>query len=258
VAESSKLWNKLAEYANNSIFLCRLHPRPANWLLRRHDIICDESKILNLNGFSDAESAIAAIMSLVENISADRVSGKLSSGEKISSHCKIDEFHEETSPRWYPVIDGSRCVNCQHCLQFCLFGVYESDARGKVQVRNPDLCKTGCPACARICPQSAIMFPLYEKDDAIAGAPQRFVTLDAAARRMFYARTKQPCPMCGRKAERKSSAPTAGENLCPECGRPQPNQKPVKNSVKSADRLPFDDLDKLVDELDQMIQRRSI
>jgi Pyruvate/2-oxoacid:ferredoxin oxidoreductase delta subunit len=240
------------------MFLTWLHPRPARWLLSRHHIICDESKILDLNGFSDAESAVTAIMSISNNESATCLKGKRGGANEISSQSKINEIHEEISPRWYPVIDGSRCINCQHCLQFCLFGVYESDAQGKVRVQNPDLCKTGCPACARICPRSAIMFPLYEKDEAIAGAPEQFVALDAAARKMFYTRTKQPCAVCGRKAERKSPASVAGETLCPECGRPRPNQKPANKSDQSVDRQSFDDLDKLVDELDQTMRRKSV
>jgi NAD-dependent dihydropyrimidine dehydrogenase PreA subunit len=154
------------------------------------------------------------------------------------------------------VIDGSRCVQCQHCLQFCLFGVYELDAEGKVQVRNPDQCKPGCPACSRVCPHSAIMFPLYEKDDAIAGAPGQFVVRDAAARRMFYTRTQQPCTACGRKAERKSATPRPGDRLCPECGRALSSSPPAKDSASAADRPAFDDLDILVDQLDRAMQRR--
>jgi len=60
---------------------------------------------------------------------------------------------------WFPIIDEDRCSNCGQCLDFCLFGVYERDADGKVKVTNPASCKNKCPACARICPQVAIMFP---------------------------------------------------------------------------------------------------
>src|SRR4029077_7187755 len=35
---------------------------------------------------------------------------------------------------------------------------------------NQDQCKRGCPACSRVCPEHAIMFPDY-KTPAIAGAP---------------------------------------------------------------------------------------
>jgi len=62
---------------------------------------------------------------------------------------------------WFPVIDYDRCVNCKQCLNFCLFGVYQLSEEGQVQVRNPAGCKTNCPACARMCPQKAIIFPKY-------------------------------------------------------------------------------------------------
>lgn len=62
---------------------------------------------------------------------------------------------------WFPVIDYDRCENCKQCLGFCLFGVYELSDGDKVEVRNPANCKTNCPACARACPNSAIIFPKY-------------------------------------------------------------------------------------------------
>lgn len=71
--------------------------------------------------------------------------------------------------RWYPVIDYSRCTNCLECLDFCLFGVYGVDALERILVENQDQCKKGCPACSRVCPQQAIIFPEY-KSPAIAGA----------------------------------------------------------------------------------------
>jgi len=62
---------------------------------------------------------------------------------------------------WFPVIDYDRCRNCKQCLNFCLFGVYQLSEEGQVQVRNPWGCKTNCPACARMCPEKAIIFPKY-------------------------------------------------------------------------------------------------
>ncbi|MBU0638695.1 MAG: hypothetical protein KKB50_07515 [Planctomycetes bacterium] len=64
---------------------------------------------------------------------------------------------------WFPVIDYERCANCKQCLSFCLFGVYALDADGRVRVAQPQQCKTGCPACARVCPSLAIIFPKYDK-----------------------------------------------------------------------------------------------
>jgi hypothetical protein len=72
--------------------------------------------------------------------------------------------------RWYPVIDYSRCTNCMECIDFCLFGVYGVDEHERIKVEHQDNCKRGCPACSRVCPEHAIMFPEY-KTPAIAGAP---------------------------------------------------------------------------------------
>jgi Pyruvate/2-oxoacid:ferredoxin oxidoreductase delta subunit len=263
LAESSKLWKALADCVEQAVWLGRLHPRPIRWLLHRHQITVAESQILDLRPFADADSAISAVMQIAAG--ADDSAGR-------HSKTRLERLRAPTRPRWYPVIDATRCINCQHCLQFCLFGVYELDAGGKVEVRQPDQCKPGCPACARICPQSAIMFPLYEKDVAIAGAPGKLVALDAAARRMFYTRTGQPCSACGRKVDKKLPAAAAGEGVCPECGRPLPSgassppapsihavpgREPSKESGESAQRSAFSDLDDLVDQLDRAMQRRG-
>ncbi|MBL9170827.1 MAG: ferredoxin family protein [Verrucomicrobiales bacterium] len=63
---------------------------------------------------------------------------------------------------WFPVIDYDRCTNCMQCLSFCLFGVYGVDTQSRIQVQNNDNCKTNCPACSRVCPEAAIMFPKYK------------------------------------------------------------------------------------------------
>jgi len=72
-------------------------------------------------------------------------------------------------PSWYPMIDYLRCTACGQCADFCLFGVYEKIDK-KIVVTNPKGCKNNCPACGRICPQTAIVFPKYEHAGAIAGS----------------------------------------------------------------------------------------
>jgi NAD-dependent dihydropyrimidine dehydrogenase PreA subunit len=80
------------------------------------------------------------------------------------------QFIDDPAPRrWFPVIDYSRCTNCMECIDFCLFGVYGIDARETILVEQPDNCRKGCPACSRVCPENAIMFPQH-KAPAIAGA----------------------------------------------------------------------------------------
>lgn len=71
---------------------------------------------------------------------------------------------------WFPVIDYDRCTNCMQCLSFCLFDVYGVSEDNKIQVQNNDNCKTNCPACSRVCPEVAIMFPKY-KAGPINGEP---------------------------------------------------------------------------------------
>jgi NAD-dependent dihydropyrimidine dehydrogenase PreA subunit len=62
---------------------------------------------------------------------------------------------------WFPVIDYDRCTDCMQCLSFCLFDVYGVDDKGSILVQNQDNCKTDCPACSRVCPDVAILFPKY-------------------------------------------------------------------------------------------------
>ena len=83
---------------------------------------------------------------------------------------------------WFPVIDFDRCKHCGQCLNFCLFGVYRQEIDGCIRVANPRNCKTGCPACARVCPHGAIVFPKYKSapingDDSAQTAPPNLDTL---------------------------------------------------------------------------------
>ena len=63
---------------------------------------------------------------------------------------------------WFPVIDYGRCTNCMQCLSFCLFDVYGVNGEGKIKVQKAGNCKTDCPACSRVCPEVAILFPKYK------------------------------------------------------------------------------------------------
>jgi len=62
---------------------------------------------------------------------------------------------------WFPVIDYGRCTNCMQCMSFCLFDVYGVTKQGEIRVQNQNNCKTDCPACSRVCPEVAILFPKY-------------------------------------------------------------------------------------------------
>lgn len=80
--------------------------------------------------------------------------------EKVRSETHAAR-HGDWKP-WFPVIDYDRCTHCMQCLSFCLFGVYGVDTDKRIQARNLDNCKTNCPACSRVCPEAAIIFPKYK------------------------------------------------------------------------------------------------
>jgi Pyruvate/2-oxoacid:ferredoxin oxidoreductase delta subunit len=79
-----------------------------------------------------------------------------------SARAERNSAHQGAWKPWFPVIDYDRCTNCMQCLSFCLFGVYGVDTANRIQVQNNDNCKTNCPACSRVCPEAAIMFPKYK------------------------------------------------------------------------------------------------
>ena len=75
---------------------------------------------------------------------------------------------EDGTDVWFPSIDKDRCCECGKCHDFCLFGVYAKE-NAEVKVIHPQNCKNNCPACARVCPNMAIIFPKYEKSPINGG-----------------------------------------------------------------------------------------
>jgi Pyruvate/2-oxoacid:ferredoxin oxidoreductase delta subunit len=145
--------------------------------------------------------------------------------------------------RWYPVIDYSRCTNCMECLDFCLFGVYGVDSFDKLLVENQDQCKKGCPACSRVCPEQAIMFPEY-KTAAIAGAPVGAISaLKIDLTKLFGGDVKDALAMA--VEERDKELVADGRNAVGMAiGIPK------RQTEKECG--PKDDLDKLMDDLDSL------
>ena len=92
----------------------------------------------------------------IEGLSAEQVV------DAVEALSRAAGLHEPGGWKpWFPVIDYDRCTNCMQCLSFCLFDVYGVSDKGKIQVQNNDNCKTDCPACSRVCPEVAILFPKY-------------------------------------------------------------------------------------------------
>jgi NAD-dependent dihydropyrimidine dehydrogenase PreA subunit len=119
----------------------------------------------------------------------------------------------EPGQPWYPVIESDRCRHCDQCRQFCLFGVYAKNSTGKIEVAKPLNCKPGCPACARICPAQAIIFPFCPETPINGGEPSPTAVMPAplsfdqlaARRRGAVSRETLEAALARRAAERRAS-----------------------------------------------------
>ena len=156
---------------------------------------------------------------------------------------------EDAARRWYPVIDFSRCTNCLECIDFCLFGVYGLDGQETILVEQPDNCRKGCPACSRVCPENAIIFPEH-KTPTIAGSPEVGGPLKIDLSQLFGA--PDPGAPGADKAfevaarERDEQLLAAGrEAVGMSVGMP-------KRQPAAPEDAPKDDLDRLIDALDEL------
>jgi MinD superfamily P-loop ATPase len=130
------------------------------------------------------------------------------------------------------------------CIDFCLFGVYGVDRAETILVEQPDNCRKGCPACSRVCPENAILFPLH-KTPSIAGSDlENAGGLKIDLSKLF-------------------GAPETGESAAEAAIRERDEQLLAagRQAVGSAVGLPKrhtesqtekDDLDKLIDGLDEL------
>jgi Pyruvate/2-oxoacid:ferredoxin oxidoreductase delta subunit len=126
----------------------------------------DHGAMLVLGEFTDgapalsADSPEASRMHIhdIAGAGADAIAGSV---EAVRSGLGVEKPGAWTP--WFPVIDYQRCTNCMQCLSFCLFDVYGVDGGGQLTVESASNCKTSCPACSRVCPEAAIMFPKFKQ-----------------------------------------------------------------------------------------------
>lgn len=165
-------------------------------------------------------------------------------GNGLDQPSVVNRIEESGGRRWYPVIDYSRCTNCMECIDFCLFGVYGVDKVDTILVEQPDNCRKGCPACSRVCPENAIMFPQH-KTPAIAGSNEATASLKIDLSQLFGA------PAEGKSAE-ELAALERDEQLVAAGREAVGMAVGIARRQENRAEEPKDDLDDLVDELNDL------
>jgi len=150
-----------------------------------------------------------------------------------------NDAQETPARRWYPVIDYSRCTNCMECIDFCLFGVYGLDHQEIILVEQPDNCRKGCPACSRVCPENAIMFPQH-KTPAIAGDPSVGSHPKIDLSELF-----------GNSPERDTATQERDDHLRMTPPERTHSEAPQRTKPLAPGTEPRDELDQLIDKLDE-------
>ncbi len=245
LAEKGEVLSRLRAIQSDVIVLAWLFPRAARWILEtrrtpagqgedapsatsKEEAIATPARrtnhCLDLGASDDAATHLAEVRRLIAELAPP---GETTSGQASRPATKIVRLEEATSRRWYPVIDFDRCTNCLECLDFCLFGVYGVDENDAITIDQADACRKGCPACSRVCPAGAILFPQH-KNAAIAGSPAAAgsVKLDLSALMSLA----DPAEIARRERDAAKAAEAQQRSEAPR---------------------PCDDLDRLMDELDE-------
>jgi ferredoxin len=157
-------------FSGKTIVAC--YPRAVRNILNQAGAPFDDLTVLNFRKMSPGE--------IGEKLSAP--GQNTGTYERMSSEVKV--------PAWFPVVEKERCTHCGQCARFCLFGVYRYSDK-KLSVLNPLNCKNNCPACARSCPVSAIIFPRIKEDGAIAGAEPDEIRMAPEQKGPLFARLQQ-------------------------------------------------------------------
>jgi len=192
-APDGPVLKELRACPGNLIIVAWLYPRATHWLLDANDV----KGTMGATSFSLAEKSTTIdvapkdrktgrtiwcldfrghetsepLLREIEQLLGDQVATDAERSSTANTATLASTVEEQTKMRWYPLIDYGRCKNCMECLNFCLFGVFGVDEEGQLFIEQPDACRDGCPACSRVCPSHAIIFP-HHNDPAVAGDPK--------------------------------------------------------------------------------------
>jgi NAD-dependent dihydropyrimidine dehydrogenase PreA subunit len=209
--------------------------------------LAPEKDLLSLERFLAPTNSTAMSLSQLGALDAN---GTLAAGHTSPLGIVPLKVEEHPTRRWYPVIDYSRCTNCMECIDFCLFGVYGVDRAETILVEQPDNCRKGCPACSRVCPENAIMFPQH-KTPAIAGAPVDAGGFKIDLSKLFGAPERDEDPATAAARERDEQLILAGRAAVRQL-ESIPSMSAVDSKPESNASRARDELDTLIDQLDSL------
>jgi len=272
----------LREIQDDMIVLSWLFPRAAHWVLDRNGVsgrfgqtdLADQGKdeedaeptehedepqhrvihnrelpdrtiyCLDLRLHSEAETYVDEVIRIAKGGDAPESASQGAPSDRRTDAGTPNRIDEDTDRRWYPVIDYSRCTNCMECIDFCLFGVYGLDRADNILVEQPDNCRKGCPACSRVCPESAIIFPQH-KTPAIAGAPGDTSASKIDLSALFGAPDDSADALDLAARERDEQMRLASHDAGRHSAIERDKQADATNESK-------DELDELIDQLDEL------
>ncbi len=222
----------------------RIHSENAVQVVGLSDIINAAPMKPNGNNHSNGANGLPVLSAADRMASPTNDTAIAADGSGLDQPSVVNRIGESSGRRWYPVIDYSRCTNCMECIDFCLFGVYGVDNIETILVEQPDNCRKGCPACSRVCPENAIMFPQH-KTPAIAGSADAVAGLKIDLSQLFGA------PADGKSAE-EIAALERDEQLIAAGREAVGMSVGMPRRHGNSDAGPKDDLDDLVDELNDL------
>ena len=112
-----------------------------------------------------------------------------------------------------------------------------------ILVEQPDNCRKGCPACSRVCPENAIIFPQH-KTPSIAGSPEVAGSMKIDLSRLFGAPD-------GSESAEEIAVRERDEQL-QLAGRAAVGTAVGLPKRQTATAQPKDELDSLLDSLDEL------
>ena len=238
-----KISNKPAEFIQE---VKRIHKENSVQIVGLGDIInaAPLKPNGNGNGQANGNGSLPVITAADRMAAPTNDTAMAADGGGLDQPSVVNRIESTGGRRWYPVIDYSRCTNCMECIDFCLFGVYGVDTIDTILVEQPDNCRKGCPACSRVCPENAIMFPQH-KTPAIAGSSDGVASMKIDLSQLFGA------PAEGKSAEELAAIErdeqliaVGREAVGVAVGMPRRQENRVEEAK--------DDLDDLVDELNDL------